>query len=119
MHFMQKFKMAAINGGQTIFGKKWQMTVDNLVEIALSRTICKTNAVFAFTQNFKMVTPNRGKMIFGKKLPDDSVYTLGIKNFTEIALSCTVSEINVFFVLHAEIQKWQENRFGKNWQMTQ
>ena len=47
LHFMQKFKMAFKNGGERIFGKKWQITaytvgVNNFVEIALSQ------CVFAF-----------------------------------------------------------------------
>ena len=33
---------------------------------------------------------------FCKMLPADSVDTLGVKNFVEIALYCTVSEINEF-----------------------
>ena len=42
-----------------------------------------------------MATKNARKMIFGKSHPDDSADNLGVKNFAEIALSCTVSEINV------------------------
>ena len=44
---------------------------------------------------------------------------LGIKNFAEIALSRTISEINAFY---AEIQDGCPNGgkkiFGKNWQLT-
>ena len=46
-----------------------------------------------FTQKFKMAAKNGGKMIFGKKSPVDSADTLRVKNFVEIALSRTVSEI--------------------------
>ena len=58
-----------------------------------------------------------GKTILGKELPDNSADTWGIKNFTEIALPRTVSEINTF--LHFTqtqdgCQKWWENNFREN-----
>ena len=47
-----------------------------------------------------MVAKNGRKNIFGKKVADDSVNTLGLKNFIEIALSHTISKINMFCTLH-------------------
>ena len=43
-----------------------------------------------------MVTKNVRKTFLGEKSPDDSAHTLGVINFTEIALSHTVSEITAF-----------------------
>ena len=36
--------------------------------------------------------------IFEKKMADDSAHTLRAKNFAEIALSCTISEILKIFI---------------------
>ena len=47
-----------------------------------------------------------GKPFFGKKLPDGSVDTLGIKNFTKITLSRTV-----FAFFYAEIQDCRQKLF--------
>ena len=59
-----------------------------------------------------MAANSGGKTIFCEMLPVDSADTLGVKNFVEIALSRSVSEINAFY---AEIQdgrqKWQKNVF--------
>ena len=46
LHFMQKFKMAAKNGGKVIFKKIHQYTADtlwvkNFIEFTLSRTISR------------------------------------------------------------------------------
>ena len=65
-------------------------------------------------QKFKIA----GKTIFWEKSPVDSADTLRIKNFVEITLSRSVSEINtLFFAFYEKIQngrqKWQENDFGK------
>ena len=53
LHFTQKFKMAAKNGGKTSFGKKCQITVYTLrakifAEIALSRTVFEILKIFNF-----------------------------------------------------------------------
>ena len=51
---------------------------------------------------------------FWEKSPVDSTVTLGVKNFNKIALSCTVTEINAFCVLHRNsryLQKWRKKRF--------
>ena len=80
---------------------------------SLSHTLSEINTFLHFTQKFKMMAKNGGKMFFCEKLPVDSPDTLGVQNFVEISISCTFSEINVFY---AEIQhdgqpKWQENDF--------
>ena len=52
---------------------------------------------------------------FWEKSEADSADTLWVKNFVEIALSPSVSEINMFFAFNTEIQdgrqKWRENIF--------
>ena len=56
------------------------------------------NAFWHFTQKFKMAAKNGRKTILGQELKDDSVDTLGVnKTLGEIALSGTISKINVFF----------------------
>ena len=61
-----------------------------------------------------MAAKSGGKVIFCEKSPVDSSYTLWAKNFIEIALSHTVSEISVL-TFHVEIQdgyqKWRESDF--------
>ena len=42
-----------------------------------------------------MVAKSGGKTFFGEIMPVDSADTLWVKNFVEIALSCSVSEIKV------------------------
>ena len=87
----------------------------NFVEIALSRSVSEINTFLHFTQKFKMAAKSGGKTLFCKTSPVDSPYTLWVKNFIKIALSCSVSEINTFFAFYAEIQdgcqKWRENDF--------
>ena len=48
-----------------------------------------------FTQKFKMAAKSGGKTFFCEIMPVDSVDTLWVKNFVEIALSRSVSEINM------------------------
>ena len=36
----------------------YTLQVKNFIEIALSRTVCKTNALLGFTQKFKMAAKN-------------------------------------------------------------
>ena len=61
------------------------------------------NVLLHFTQKFKVVAKSGGDSDFCLKLSVDSSYTLRAKNFVEIALSCTVSEVSVF-MFHTEIQ---------------
>ena len=71
------------------------LRVQNLVEIALSRTVSSINALLRFTQKFKMAAKSGGKVIFCARSPVDSADTLWVQNFIEIALSRNVSKINV------------------------
>ena len=50
LHFTQKFKMAAKNGGKTILSKKCHRTlgVKFFVKIGLSRTVSKVNGFSCF-----------------------------------------------------------------------
>ena len=53
--------------------------------------------IFAFNAEIQDDRQNGGKAIFLEKLPVNSTDTLRVENFVEIALSCTVSEINMFW----------------------
>ena len=94
------------------------LRVKNFMEISLSRAISEINGFLRFTQKFKMAGKSGGKTIFAKKMPVDSADTLRIKNFVEIALSRSVSKINMFFCFKQEIQdgrhKWWETIFAKS-----
>ena len=61
----------------------------NFIEIALSHFCIKR-------RNSRWPPKVAGKLFFCEKSPVDSKYTLWVKNFVEIALSCSVSEINAF-----------------------
>ena len=88
--------MAARNRGKVTFCQK--MT-DDLVEIALSRTISKINGFFAEIQDGRQ---KYGKMFFGQKLPVDSVDIVEVNFFVEIA-QCFPGKC--VFAFYAEIQK--------------
>ena len=47
-----------------------------------------------------MVAKSDGKTVL-QKSPVDSSNTMWVKNFVEISLSCSVSEINAFFAFYA------------------
>ena len=96
--------MAAIFGEGKIFGKLQRLHsldtlwVENFNEIALSRTVMETeaNLCFAFLakiRKFKMAAILGEGKIFGKLHRLDSLHTLWVENFDEIALSRTVKEI--------------------------
>ena len=70
--------------------------IKKFIEITLSCTISEINTFLPFTQKFKMAAKNGGKNKFWETIAEDSVYTLGVKNFVEIALSRTISKINMF-----------------------
>ena len=100
--------MTAKNGGKLIL-KSPDDSVDTLgSKIALSRTISEIITFFAFYAEIQDGRQNGGKMIFGKRLADDSAHALGVKNFVEIALFRTVSEIHVFkiFYFHRQEKSW-------------
>ena len=72
LHFTQKFKMMAKNGGKMFFCEKSPvdsadtMGVKNVIEITLLHTVSEINAFLCFTQKFKMAANNGGKTIFVK-----------------------------------------------------
>ena len=70
--------------------------VKNFIEIVLSRTVSAINVFLRFMQKFKIGRQKSQENYFWERWADDSTDTLGIKNFIKIALSHTVSEINVF-----------------------
>ena len=74
--------------------------------------------VFAFNAEIQDGCQKWRENDFCKKWPVNSTDTLRVKNFIEITLSRSVSEINVFFALNTEIQdghqKWREKQFCKN-----
>ena len=93
LHFTQKFKMAAKSGGKVIFCEKlpvdsaYTLWVKNLVEIALSRTVSKINALYAEIQD------GCQKWRESNFLTKVARYPVG-PNFVEIALSHIFSKIN-------------------------
>ena len=72
------------------------LRVKNSVEIALSRSVSEINAFLCLTQKFKMATKSGGKTFFCKIMPVDSADTPWVKKFVKIALSHSVSKINIF-----------------------
>ena len=74
----------------------WVVRVKNFVEIALSRSFSEINAFLCLAQKFKMAAKSGGKTFFSKIMPVDSADTPWVKNFVEIALFHSVSEINAF-----------------------
>ena len=96
--------------------------VKNFDEIALFRTVSEINAFLRFTQKFKMAAKYGGENDLWEKSTVDSTDTLGVKNFDEIALSCIVSEMNVFLHFTQKVKMAAKNGgktiFGKSRQST-
>ena len=123
--------MATKNVGKMIFKKSHQLTllipclgVKNFDQIAVSRTVSQIDAFLRFTQKFKMATKNVGKMIFGKSHQLTLLIPcLGVKNFDQIAISHTVSQINAFLHFTQKFKMAAKNGrktiFGKTCQLTQ
>ena len=99
--------MAAIFGKGNFFGKLARLHsldtlwVENFDEIALSRTVKEIEVILRFSILGKKSKIQNGRHFWGGenflKLPRvHSCDTLLVKNFDEIALSRTVSEINTF-----------------------
>ena len=65
-----------------------------------------------FTQKFKMATKSGRKMIFREKSAVESPNTLLIKKLVEIAISPSVSEINMFLHLTQKF-KLATKSYGK------
>ena len=109
--------MAAKSGGKTILGR----SVSRL-QIPVGQKFCQNCSVMLcfgdkrvflrFTQKFKIVAKSGGKTFFCKKSPVDSADTVRVKNFIEISLSCSVSEINAFFLFYAN-SRWPPKVAGK------
>ena len=102
LHFMQKLKMATKSSGKKIFCEKSSvysadtLQIKNFIEIALSRSVSEIKAYLCLTLKFEMAAESGGKTFFCEIMPVDSADTLWVKNFVEIALSRSVSEINMF-----------------------
>ena len=100
--FIQNFKMAVKSLWENDFCEKSpvdsadNLRVKNFVEIALSRSVSEINMFSCFIQNFKMAVKSLWENDFCEKSPVDSADNLRVKNFVEIALSRSVSEINMF-----------------------
>ena len=105
LHKMQKFKMATKSVGGNYFCKKSSadsahtLWAKNFVEIALSCSVTEINAFLRLMQKFKMAAKSGRKTIFWEKSPVHSPDTLWVKNFIEMALSRSVSDINAFLRL--------------------
>ena len=102
----------------------YTLRVKNFVKITLSRTSSEINAFLRFTQKLKMAAKNGGKRFLGKVASRFSDTRGGggcvcvcvcVKNFIEISLSYTVSQINAFYTeIQDGRQKWWENDFWEN-----
>ena len=110
--------MAAIFGEGKIFGKLQRLHsldtlwVENFNEIALSCTVKEIESKFVFChfwQKFKMAAIFGEGKIFGKLQRVHSLDTLWVENFSEIALSHTVKEIegNLCFAIFGKNSKIQ------------
>ena len=92
----------------------YTLQIKNFVEITLSHTVSKINALLRFTQKIQDGRQKWRESHFCEMSPVDSPYTLCVKNFVEISLSRTFSKISGF-AFYAEIQhghqKWRESDF--------
>ena len=68
--------------------------VKTFIEIALSRTVSKINAILNFYAEIQHGRQNWQKSDFWEKSPVDSAYTVQVKYFVEIDLSRSVFKIN-------------------------
>ena len=80
----------------------------------------RDKCIFVFYAEIQDGCQKWWKSDFGEKSPVDSTDTLGIKNFVEIALSYTVSEINTFLRFMQKFKMAAKNGgkaiFAKIWQ---
>ena len=94
--------MATKRGGKTLFCKKSPvdsadtLRVQNFVEIAVSRSVSEINASLPFYAEIQDGRQKWRENDFWEKSPVHSADTLWVKNFVEIALSRSVSQISVF-----------------------
>ena len=80
LHFAQKFKMAAKNGGKTIFGKRlqWTLLIARGSKI-LSKSLYRTpfhKHVFIFYAEIQYGHQKWWENHFWQKVPDKSIHTL-------------------------------------------
>ena len=72
LHFMQKFKMDAKNGGKRIIGKILPddsaniLGVKNFAEISLSHSVFEINVFLYFTKKLKIAANMASKRLLGK-----------------------------------------------------
>ena len=126
IHYLQNFKMAAKNGIKQFWEKglmALQITSGQKFNQNHSILHCFPDKyIFAFYTEFQGDHQKWQENVFGKKLPDDSVDSLGVKNFMEIAVSCTILEITVLLHLHRNSKMTAKScgkkLFGIKWQMT-
>ena len=76
------------------------MWVKNFVKIAPSHTVSEINVFLRFYTEIQDGHQKWWKNDFWEKLPVDSTDILRVKNFIELTISHTISQINQFFVLH-------------------
>ena len=101
LHFTQKFKMAAKSGGKTNFVKIFSRPCRYPVgqKLRRNRSISlhfQDKRIFVFNTEIQDGCQKWLENDFWEKSSIDSANTLRVKNFIEIALSRSVSEINVF-----------------------
>ena len=126
MRFTQKFKMAAKNSRNIIYGK-CRLTLltphrlKNFDKIILSCTVPEINALCVLHRNSRWLPKMAGKR-FWTKSPVNSGDTPAIKYFNEIAQSRIVSEINAFLHFTQKFKMATKNGgkmiFGKDLQLT-
>ena len=94
----------------------------NFIEMALSHTVFEINVLFALYAEIKDGHQKWRENDFGGKLAVNFSDTLEVKNLAEIALSCTVFEINVFLHFMQQFKMATKNGwkiiFGKSHQNT-
>ena len=82
----------------------------------------RDKCVFAFYAEIQDGHQNWRETDFWQNLTDEYVYTLGVKNFVNLSLSCTISEIHAFLNFTQKFKMAAKNdrkaMFGKNWLMT-
>ena len=82
--------------GKSLIHSADTLWVKNFVEIVLSHSVSEINTFLHFTQKLKIAAKSGGEIDFWEKSSVHSPYTLWVKNFVEITLSRSVSEIKAF-----------------------
>ena len=101
--------MAAKSGGKQFLGK----VINRHCRYPVGQKFCRNYSislcyrdkhVFAFYAEIQDGRQKWWENDFCKESPVDSADTMWVKNFVEIAVSRSISEINTFFLFYAEIQ---------------